>query len=156
GQRPTEVSRLVDLFPAVHALKYARRHVRAWMRRRSRGIGSPLGLSGARGEILLQPLGVVGLISPWNFPINLTFGPLAGVLGAGNRCVVKPSELTAATAELMRTLVARYFDASEVAVVTGGPDVAEAFSHLPFDHLLFTGSTAVGRRVMAAAAEHLV
>ncbi len=101
-------------------------------------------------------LGVVGVISPWNFPLTLTFGPLAGVLAAGNRCMIKPSELTPAVSSLLQRLVGEYFDARELAVVTGGTDVAEAFSRLPFEHLLFTGSTAVGRRVMAAAAANLV
>ena len=107
-------------------------------------------------ELVHQPLGVVGVIAPWNFPITLTFGPLAGILAAGNRCLIKPSELTPAVSALLETLVAEYFDPTEIAVVTGGRRVAEAFSRLPFDHLVFTGSTAIGRRVMAAAAEHLV
>jgi coniferyl-aldehyde dehydrogenase len=156
GQRPAAVTRLMDIFPAVHALKYARRHVRRWMRPERRRLGLPMGLPGVRGAILHQPLGVVGLISPWNFPVTLTFGPLAGILAAGNRCLIKPSELTARTSELMRQLVGRYFDATELAVVTGGTELAQRFSSLPFDHLIFTGSTAVGRQVMAAAAEHLV
>jgi coniferyl-aldehyde dehydrogenase len=156
GQRPAAVTRLMDIFPAVHALKYARRHVRRWMRPERRRLGLPMGLPGVRGAILHQPLGVVGLISPWNFPVTLTFGPLAGILAAGNRCLIKPSELTARTSELMRQLIGRYFDATELAVVTGGTELARRFSSLPFDHLIFTGSTAVGRQVMAAAAEHLV
>ncbi|HVC30751.1 MAG TPA: aldehyde dehydrogenase family protein, partial [Steroidobacteraceae bacterium] len=116
----------------------------------------PLGAPGTRSEILHQPLGVVGLISPWNFPVALSFGPLAAALAAGNRCLIKPSEVTAATTGLIQELISRYFDPSEVAVVTGGPEVAEAFSRLPFDHLMFTGSTAIGRKVMEAAAQHLV
>jgi coniferyl-aldehyde dehydrogenase len=98
----------------------------------------------------------VGVISPWNFPVSLSFGPLAGILAAGNRCLIKPSEITPATSELMRDLVSRTFDPRELAVVTGGPELAQAFSGLPFDHLLFTGSESVGRRVLLAAAEHLV
>src|ERR1039457_2436618 len=156
GQRPAAVTRLMDIFPAVHALKYARRHVGRWMRPQRRHLGLPMGFPGVRGTILHQSLGVVGVISPWNFPIALSFGPLAGILAAGNRCLIKPSELTPRVSELIKLLIGRYFDATEVAVVTGGADVAEAFSHLPFDHLLFTGSTPVGRRVMAAAAENLV
>jgi coniferyl-aldehyde dehydrogenase len=119
-------------------------------------IALPAGVPGARAQLSYQPLGVVGIISPWNFPITLTFGPLAGILAAGNRCLIKPSELTPAVSALIQQLVARYFDPSELAVVTGGAELAEAFSGLPFDHLLFTGSTAVGRRVMAAAAANLV
>jgi coniferyl-aldehyde dehydrogenase len=109
-----------------------------------------------RAAQLQQPLGVVGLISPWNFPVNLTFCPLAGALAAGNRCMIKPSEFTPRTSALMQRLIASAFDASEVTVITGDAQVAARFSRLPFDHLIFTGSTAVGRQVMAAAAEHLV
>ncbi|MGA2397489.1 MAG: coniferyl aldehyde dehydrogenase [Steroidobacteraceae bacterium] len=156
GRRPATLTRFVDILPAVSSLKFARRHVRRWMRPQRRRVGLPIGAPGVRAEIVPQPLGVVGLISPWNFPITLTFGPLAGILAAGNRCLIKPSEFTPAVSSLMATRVAKYFDPREVAVVTGGPEVAQAFSRLPFDHLMFTGSTSVGRRVMAAAAEHLV
>jgi coniferyl-aldehyde dehydrogenase len=156
GQRPAAVTRFMDIMPAVHALKLARRQVRAWMRPRPQRVSLPAGAPGTRAAIRYQPLGVVGLISPWNFPLTLSFGPLAGILAAGNRCLIKPSELTPAVSTLMQRLVAQRFDARELAVVVGGPEVAEAFARLPFDHLLFTGSTAVGRRVMAAAADNLV
>jgi len=156
GQRPAEISRFLDILPAVHALKLARRRLHRWMRPRRVALGLPLPVPGALGRIEYQPLGVVGVISPWNFPLTLSFGPLAGILAAGNRCLLKPSEITPATSELMKELVARQFDPSEISVITGGPEVAEAFSRLPFDHLLFTGSEAVGRKVARAAAEHLV
>ena len=156
GQRSATMTRFMDVLPAVSALKYARRHVRRWMRPRRQRVGLPAGAPGVRAEIVHQPLGVVGVISPWNFPLTLTFGPLAGILAAGNRCLIKPSELTPAVSSLMQRLLGRYFDAREVAVVTGDAGVAEAFSRLSFDHLLFTGSTSVGRRVMAAAAANLV
>ncbi len=156
GQRPAELTRFMDIFPAVHGLKFARRKVSRWMKPERRRLGFPNALPGTRGEIVYQPLGVVGVISPWNFPITLAFGPLAGILAAGNRCMIKPSELTPATSKLLAKLIAASFAPEEVAVVTGGADVAIAFSRLPVDHLLFTGSTQVGRQVMAAAAEHLV
>jgi len=156
GQRPAALTQLMDIFPAVHALKFARRHVRRWMRPRRQGLSLPIGVPGTRAQIIHQPLGVVGVISPWNFPVTLTFGPLAGILAAGNRCLIKLSESTPRTAELLQRLIAGHFDALEVAAVTGGPDVAQAFSSLPFDHLIYTGSTSVGRRVMAAAAQNLV
>jgi coniferyl-aldehyde dehydrogenase len=156
GRRPATLTRFVDILPAISSLKHARAHVSRWMRPRRRRIGLPIGAPGVRAEIVSQPLGVVGLISPWNFPITLTFGPLAGILAAGNRCLIKPSELAPAVGALLASCVPQYFDPGEVAVVTGGAEVAEAFSRLPFDHLMFTGSTSVGRRVMAAAAEHLV
>ncbi|HEY6923807.1 MAG TPA: coniferyl aldehyde dehydrogenase, partial [Steroidobacteraceae bacterium] len=156
GQRPASLTRFMDIFPAVHALKFARKNLKRWMRPISRVLGFPNVAPGSSGEIAYQPLGVVGVISPWNFPVTLTFGPLAGILAAGNRCMIKPSELTPGTSELLSELVGSYFDSLEVAVVTGGQDMAESFARLPFDHLLFTGSTQVGRQVMAAAAEHLV
>jgi len=156
AQRPASVTQLMDIFPAVHALRFARRNLRRWMRPRRRRLGLPLGVPGARGAVIFQPLGVVGLISPWNFPVTLSFGPLAGILAAGNRCLIKPSELTPRVAALLESLVARYFDARELAVVTGEVEVAQQFSRLPFDHLLFTGSTAVGASVMTAAASNLV
>ena len=115
-----------------------------------------LGFLGARAEIRHQPKGVVGVISPWNFPVNLTFAPLAGVLAAGNRAMIKPSETTPATSELLKQMFASAFDESEIAVVTGGPEVGQAFSALAFDHMIFTGATSIGRHVMRAAAENLV
>jgi coniferyl-aldehyde dehydrogenase len=99
---------------------------------------------------------VVGIISPWNFPVNLSFAPLAGVLAAGNRAMIKPSEFTEHTSALMADLIAKYYDEDEVAVVMGGADVAAEFSSLPFDHLLFTGATSIAHHVMRAAAENLV
>ena len=156
GQRPAAVTLLMDVYPGVQALRHARRHLRRWMRPRSVATGLPLGVPGTRSEIQYQPLGVVGIISPWNFPVALSFGPLAAALAAGNRCLIKPSEITPATTAVMLELIGRYFDPSELAVISGGAEVAEAFSRLPFDHLMFTGSTAVGRKVMEAAAQHLV
>ncbi|MBW4050704.1 MAG: coniferyl aldehyde dehydrogenase [Proteobacteria bacterium] len=156
GQRPPAVTLLMDVYPAVQAIRHARRNLRRWMRPRHVSTGLPLGVPGTSSEILHQPLGVVGIISPWNFPVALSFGPLAAVLAAGNRCLIKPSEITPATTALMQELIRRHFDPSELAVVCGGPEIAEAFSRLPFDHLMFTGSTAVGRKVMEAAAQHLV
>ena len=119
GQRPAAVTRFMDVLPAVVALKHAREHVGRWMRPQRRRLALPAGAPGARGEIVYQPLGVVGVISPWNFPITLSLGPLAGILSAGNRCLIKPSELTPAVSALLQRLVAKYFDPREVAVVTG-------------------------------------
>lgn len=155
GQRPEAVTRSMDILPSILALKHARAHLRRWMRPERRALHLPLLLPGTRARVRYQPLGVVGIISPWNFPIGLCFGPLASVLAAGNRCLVKPSEATPAVSALMKRLLARSFDATEIAVVTGGPDVAQRFSAQPFDHLIFTGSAPIGRRVMAAASAHL-
>jgi coniferyl-aldehyde dehydrogenase len=156
GRRPADLTRFADILPAVLAFKNARRHVRRWMRPQRCRPALPAGAPGVRAHTVYQALGVIGVLSPWNFPVNLTFGPLAGILAAGNRCLIKPSELTPATADLIQRRVAKYYEPSEVAVVTGGPELAQAFARLPFDHLLFTGSTNIGRSVMQAAAEHLV
>jgi coniferyl-aldehyde dehydrogenase len=156
GHRSREQTLLTDVMSSVDALKFARKRVRRWMKRERRSVMFPLGLFGARAWIEYQPLGVVGVISPWNFPINLTFAPLAGILAAGNRVMIKPSEYTPATSELMRELIAGAYDETEIAVLPGGPDVGRAFTTLPFDHLLFTGATEVARHVMRAAAENLV
>jgi coniferyl-aldehyde dehydrogenase len=102
-----------------------------------------------------QPKGVVGIIAPWNFPVNLVMAPLAGVFAAGNRAMVKTSEFTPVTAALFEDLVPRYFAAEELAFVSGGPDVGKAFAELPFDHLLFTGATGIGRHILHAAADNL-
>jgi coniferyl-aldehyde dehydrogenase len=115
-----------------------------------------LGLFGAKAEVQYQPKGVVGVISPWNFPVNLTFAPLAGILAAGNRAMIKPSEFTPATSELMKIMFAKAFSEEEIAVITGGPEVGQAFAGLPFDHMIFTGATSIARHVMRAAAENLV
>ncbi|MEX1829594.1 coniferyl aldehyde dehydrogenase [Luteibacter sp. CQ10] len=157
GHRSVEGSLVTDVAASIEPLKHARRHVRRWMRRERRGVSpAPLAWLGARAWVDYQPKGVVGLISPWNFPFNLTFVPLAGILAAGNRVMIKPSEFTPRSSELMRRMLAKAFDESDIAVVTGGPDVGQAFSTLPFDHLLFTGATSVARHVMRAASEHLV
>jgi len=127
------------------------------MRRDRRAVSPPaLALLGARAWVDYQPKGVVGLISPWNFPFNLTFAPLAGILAAGNRAMIKPSEFTPRSSALMQRMIAGAFDETELTVITGGSEVGERFSALPFDHLIFTGATSVARHVMRAAAEHLV
>lgn len=156
GHRSRDLSDLTDIASALGALKFAKANVARWMRPQRRAVEFPFGLLGARAEVRFQPKGVIGIISPWNFPVNLTFGPLAGVLAAGNRCMIKPSEFTEATSALMRRLIGEYFTADEVSVVTGGPEVGADFAALPFDHLLFTGATSVARHVMRAAAENLV
>ena len=156
GHRSTEMSLVTDIMASVKPLKHAIKHLDAWMRPERRGLDFPLGLLGATARVEFQPKGVIGIISPWNFPVNLTFGPLAGVLAAGNRAMVKPSEFTPVTSALMRELLAAAFDATEVAVITGGPEAGKAFSELAFDHLVFTGGTGIGRHIMAAAAKNLV
>ena len=157
GARSPYVTAFADIASSIGPLKHARDNVARWMHVERRPT-SPriLGWLGAKAEIHYQPKGVVGVISPWNFPVNLTFAPLAGVLAAGNRAMIKPSETTPATSELIKTLVGDAFSEEEIAVVTGGPEIGEAFASLPFDHLLFTGATSIARHVMHAAAENLV
>ena len=156
GHRSKDVTAFADTATSIAQLKFAKKHLRRWMRPARRGVEFPFGLLGASARITYQPKGVVGIVAPWNFPVGMVFGPLAGVLAAGNRAMAKPSEFTANTSELLRDIVAQSFDESEFAVVTGGPEVGAAFSALPFDHLVFTGSGSVARHIMRAAAENLV
>ena len=156
GHRSKDQSNLTDIAGSIGALKHAKSHVAKWMKTEKRKVEFPLGLLGSKAEIRYQPKGVIGVISPWNFPVNLTFTPLAGVFAAGNRCMIKPSEFTEATSELMKKLIADYYSDEVCAVVTGGPEVGAEFTKLPFDHILFTGATSVARHVMRAAADNLV
>ena len=156
GHRSKDQSNFSDISSSIDTLKFAKKNVRAWMRPSRRSAQFPLGLLGARAAVHYQPKGVVGVISPWNFPVNLTFAPLAGVFAAGNRAMIKPSEFTAQTSELMAELFSQYYSEEEVAFVTGGPEVGAAFTKLPFDHIVFTGATSIAHHVMRAAAENLV
>ena len=153
GGRSPHETQLLELFPSLEGIRHARAHLRQWMRPERRGVS--LWFQPGRAEVRPQPLGVVGIIVPWNYPLYLAVGPLTAALAAGNRVLVKMSEFTPATARLFARLVAHYFGEDEVAVVEGDAAVAQAFAALPFDHLFFTGSTAVGHHVMRAAAEHL-
>ena len=153
GVRPPQETRLTELFVVDVALRHASRHLADWMR--SRRAPTPLYMRPGRSWIERQPLGVVGIISPWNYPVQLALLPAVAALAAGNRALIKPSEITPCTSALLATLVARYFSPEELAVVNGGADVGAAFARLPFDHLLFTGSTQVGRSIALAAAENL-
>ena len=154
--RARQVTLLTDVAASITPLKHARKHLRKWMKVQRRPSSFPFNLLGGRSHIEYQPLGVVGVISPWNFPVNLTFSPLAGILAAGNRAMIKPSEFTPATSEVMKEMVSEAWDPKEVVLFTGGPEVGQAFSAQPFDHLLFTGATSVARHIMAAAARNLV
>ncbi|HEX7603728.1 MAG TPA: coniferyl aldehyde dehydrogenase [Polyangiaceae bacterium] len=154
GSRSKYETYIAEIFMSVAGIKHCRDHLHEWMETESRPVSWLF--APAHAEIMYQPLGVVGIIAPWNYPAQLAFGPLAGALAAGNRVMIKPSELTPKTGELIAKLIAETFSPDEVTVVLGGPSVGEAFSRLPFDHLVFTGSTAVGKIVMRAAAENLV
>ncbi len=157
GNRAASVSNLTDVAGSVGPLNFAKANLRRWMKSEKRKTTPALlGLMGAKAEIQYQPKGVVGVISPWNFPVNLTFAPLAGILAAGNRAMIKPSEFTPETSALMEKMFAEAFSEEEIAVFAGGPEVGQAFAGLAFDHLIFTGATSIARHVMKAAAENLV
>jgi coniferyl-aldehyde dehydrogenase len=153
GCRPREETDLLEIFPSLSAIRHALSKGRRWMKPRRR-LADMLFLP-ARTELRPQPRGVIGIIVPWNYPLYLAVGPLVDALVAGNRAMLKMSEFTPRFSALFAEQVANYFPPDEVVVVTGDADVAQAFSALPFDHLLFTGSTAVGHHVMRAAAANL-
>jgi coniferyl-aldehyde dehydrogenase len=153
GGRSGHETRLAELYIVAAEISDTRRHLARWMR--PERVSTPLHLLPARARIERQPVGVVGVISPWNYPVQLALAPVVGALAAGNRVLLKPSELTPATSALLQELVARSFAEDEFAVVLGDAEVGRTFTHLPFDHLFFTGSTAVGRAVALAAAENL-
>jgi coniferyl-aldehyde dehydrogenase len=155
GHRSREQSMLTDIVASIRTLKHARKQVARWARPERRPLQFPLGLLGAKAEVQYQPKGVVGVIAPWNFPVNLAMGPLAGIFAAGNRAMVKTSEFTPNTAALFDEVVGRYFDPAELVFVSGGPEIGREFSALPFDHLIFTGATAIGRHILHAAADNL-
>lgn len=144
---------LAELMPSLDGIDYACKRIKRWMRPARRKVG--LAFQPARAQVVYQPLGVVGVIVPWNYPLFLSIGPLTGALAAGNRVMIKMSEHTPRTAQLLKDLLAQIFPEDLVCVVQGEADVAAAFAELPFDHLLFTGSTQVGKRVMRAAAKNL-
>ncbi|MXR29935.1 coniferyl aldehyde dehydrogenase [Pseudomonas sp. PICF6] len=152
GNRSREQTLLSDIGGSVASLKHCREHLAEWMQAQSH----PSPFPGSEARVEYQPLGVVGVISPWNFPIVLAFGPLASIFAAGNRAMLKPSELTPRTSALMGELIARYFDENELTTVLGDAEVGALFSAQPFDHLIFTGGTAVARHIMRAASDNLV
>jgi coniferyl-aldehyde dehydrogenase len=153
GHRSTDESRIADGMTVLNDIDHLRRHLRGWMKPRRVGVGWRF--LPARAQVRPMPLGVVGVIAPWNYPVNLALVPLATAIAAGNHVYLKPSEHTPRSSGFLRELLAEVFPADRVAVATGGAEVGAAFAALPFDHLVFTGSTAVGRKVMAAAARNL-
>ena len=156
GNRSPHQSMKTDIEGTINFGKYCLKNMGQWSKPEKRSPQFPLSLLGAKAEVRYEPKGVVGILSPWNFPVNLTFGPLMQVFAAGNRAMIKPSEFTEKTSQLMKELVEEFYTPDECIVFTGGPEVAHAFSGLAFDHLVFTGSTATGRKVMEAAAANLV
>lgn len=153
GNRPPRLTEIADMFVLRRMLAHARRDLRRWARRQK--VRTPFYLWPGQAVLVPQPLGVVGIIAPWNYPVQLALGPAVAALAAGNRIMLKPSELTPRTSAVLADSVARHFGAEEFCVVQGGADLSAAFAALPFDHLFFTGSTEVGRKVAQAAAANL-
>jgi coniferyl-aldehyde dehydrogenase len=156
GNRSPDMTRFTDVAAAIGPLKQARANLETWMKTQRRKVTpAALALFGAKAEVRYQPKGVVGVISPWNFPVQLAVDAIAGAFAAGNRVMLKPSEFTPNTSALLGKLFDLYYDEDEIAVIQGGPEVGAAFASLPFDHIIFTGATSVGRHVMRAAADNL-
>ncbi|MCX7081347.1 MAG: aldehyde dehydrogenase family protein, partial [Pseudomonas sp.] len=153
SHRSADETLLAELMPSLHGIHYASKHLKGWMKPSRRKVGAAF--QPASAKVIYQPLGVVGVIVPWNYPLYLAIGPLVGALSAGNRVMLKLSESTPATGQLLKELFARVFPEDLVCVVLGEAEIGMAFSKLRFDHLLFTGATSIGKHVMRAAAEHL-
>ena len=161
GNRDPVMSAITEVETVVGPINHAKKNLKKWMKIENRKaaiapLGSFLRLLGAKAWIKYQPKGTVGIISPWNFPFQLAIAPMAGILSAGNRIMLKPSEFTPSSSELTKNMINEYFDETEIAVFTGDPSIGAAFSSLAFDHLLFTGGTEIAKHVMKAAAENLV
>ena len=153
SHRSADETLLAELMPSLLGIQYASKHLKKWMKPSRRHVG--MAFQPASAKVIYQPLGVVGVIVPWNYPLFLAIGPLVGALSAGNRVMLKLSESTPTTGQLLKRLFAQVFPEDLVTVVLGEAEVGMAFSKLPFDHLLFTGATSIGKHVMRAAAENL-
>ena len=156
GTRHEQLSLMADTMPVINNAKDALKNIKRWVKPDKRKPNFPLGLLGAKAYVQFQPYGVVGVISPWNFPLTLSIAPLIEIFAAGNNAMMKLSEFVPATSELTEELVKKFFTEEEVVVINGGPKTSADFATLAFDHLLFTGSTNVARKVSQAAAENLV
>lgn len=151
-KHPSEVD-LTEIYPVTSEIKDARRHLRSWMR--GERVKTPLAMMGSSSQIKYEPKGVVLIVSPWNFPINLTLGPLVSAVAAGNTVIIKPSEMTPNASMIMKKIISEVFDESEVALVEGGVGTSTELLKLPFNHIFFTGAPSIGKIVMKAAAENL-
>lgn len=145
-----------EVVQSIRNLNFTIKNLKKWMKPSKRPSSFMADLLGSKALMQPSPLGTVGIIAPWNFPIGMIFYPAASVLAAGNRIMAKPSEFTPHTAQLIKDAVEKYFDSSEFAVILGGPDVGNEFTSMPLDHLLYTGSGAVAKKVVANAAQNLV
>ncbi|WP_051786287.1 coniferyl aldehyde dehydrogenase [Endozoicomonas numazuensis] len=155
GHRSSHQTLMSDIYSTLESLKHTRKSLKTWMKPEKRKAPVPMNLFGARARIEYQPKGVIGVLGTWNFPIHTVVSPLAGIFAAGNRALIKYSEVTPETSALLHTLIKKYYKEEECAGFLGGPEVGAAFSGLPLDHLIFTGATSIARHVMRSAAEHL-
>ena len=153
GARPAAETVSAEIIISIGAARLAKKSLSKWMR--PRNVTTPLYLKPAKSRVIPQPLGVIGIISPWNYPVQLALSPAVAALAAGDNVMIKPSELTPRTSDLLKEILGAVFDERTLAVITGGVETGEAFTHVPFDHLLFTGSTSIGRKVAEAAAKNL-
>ena len=153
GSRSTDETLIADVMPTIMAIDHALKHLRDWMKPEKRKVS--MMFQPATNRIMFQPLGVIGIMSPWNYPVFLSLGPLVAVIAAGNRAMIKPSEYTPYANRIINDIIKDAFSSDEVCMVEGDAELAAGFSGLPFDHLIFTGSTNVGKLVMAAAAKNL-
>ncbi len=153
SSRSAEETKLADLMTVIHTIDYSIKNLKSWMAPVKKKISTLF--QPASGQVQYQPLGVIGIISPWNYTISLSMGPLVAALAAGNRAMIKMSEFTPATSAYIEEMIDKTFPSDLVAVINGDAEVATEFSSIPWNHLLFTGSTAVGRHVMRAAANNL-
>lgn len=151
--RSADESKMADIMPTIMGINYAIKHLKKWMKPSKRHVG--MLFQPAKGYVMYQPLGVVGIITPWNYPIFLALGPLTAALAAGNNAMIKMSEFTPATNKVLKNMLDNLFTPEHVYLIDGGVTVATKFSEQAFDHLFFTGSTQVGKMVMTAAAQNL-
>jgi aldehyde dehydrogenase (NAD+) len=151
-KHPSEVD-LTEIYPVTSEIKHAKRDIRRWMRNHK--VSTPLALMGSSSYIKYEPKGVVLIVSPWNFPINLTFGPLVTAIAAGNTVIIKPSEQTPHASAIMAKIIKEIYPENEVALVEGGIPTSKDLMELPFNHIFFTGAPSIGKIYMRAAAEHL-
>jgi coniferyl-aldehyde dehydrogenase len=155
GNRSLHQSQMGEILAVMQNCEHAIKNLRRWMKPEKRPVMFPLNVLGARARVEYVPKGVVGVLGTWNFPVYTALSPVAGIFAAGNRSMVKLSELNPATAELLQSLIAKTFDPTELVAVTGGPDVGAEFAALPFDHIIFTGGTGIGRHILQAAIQNL-
>src|SRR5690606_4933924 len=152
-KKPQLETDLTEIYPVINEINFVKQELKTWLKRKQ--VGTPFAMLGSSSYIINEPKGVCLIISPWNYPINLTFGPLVSAIAAGNTIVLKPSEMTPNTAKVMAKIISELLEEYEIALVEGEVEVSQELLKLPFNHIFFTGSPAVGKIVMKAASEHL-